>query len=84
MKAIITSKYGSVEVLQPQDVDRPIIADDEILVQVHACSVKLYNCDERVVMKNLNFYEKPVPQGFVVMQPVPSQLLTNMAEMEHR
>ncbi len=39
MKAIITSKYGSVKVLQPQDVDRPIIADDEILVQVHACSV---------------------------------------------
>ncbi|MEJ2365604.1 MAG: NAD(P)-dependent alcohol dehydrogenase [Deltaproteobacteria bacterium] len=39
MKAIITSKYGSVEVLQPQDVARPIIADDEILVQVHACSV---------------------------------------------
>jgi hypothetical protein len=74
MKAIITSKYGSVEVLQPQDVDRPIIADDEML----------YNCTERVVMKNLNFCEKPVPQGFVVMQPVPSQLLTNMAEMEHR
>jgi NADPH:quinone reductase-like Zn-dependent oxidoreductase len=39
VKAIITSKYGSVEVLQPQDVARPIIADNEILVQVHACSV---------------------------------------------
>jgi NADPH:quinone reductase-like Zn-dependent oxidoreductase len=39
VKAIITSQYGGVEVLHPQDVARPIIADDEILVQVHACSV---------------------------------------------
>lgn len=46
-------------------------------------SQTLYNCTERVVMKNLNLYEKPVPQGFVVMQPATSQLLTNMAEMEH-
>ena len=39
MKAIITKRYGGVEVLQPQDVSKPVINDDEILVQVHACSV---------------------------------------------
>lgn len=39
MKAIITNTYGGVEVLQPQDVARPVINDDEILVRVHACSV---------------------------------------------
>lgn len=29
------------------------------------------------------FYDKPVPQGFVLLQPVPSQLVTVMAEMEN-
>lgn len=39
MQAVITSNYGGIEVLQRRDVAKPIIADDEILVQVHACSV---------------------------------------------
>ncbi len=39
MKAIITNKYGGVEVLKHQEVEKPVIKDDEILVQVHACSV---------------------------------------------
>lgn len=39
MKAIVTSEYGGVEVLKPQEVAKPVIKDDEILVQVHACSV---------------------------------------------
>lgn len=29
------------------------------------------------------FYDKPVPQEFVMMQPIPSQLVTVMAEMEN-
>lgn len=29
------------------------------------------------------FYDKPVPQGFVTMQPVPSQQVTIMAKMEN-
>jgi NADPH:quinone reductase-like Zn-dependent oxidoreductase len=39
MKAIITDKYGGAEVLTLQEVERPAIKDDEILVRVHACSV---------------------------------------------
>ncbi len=39
MKAIVTHEYGSVEVLNVQDVERPKITDDEILIRVHACSV---------------------------------------------
>ncbi len=39
MKAIVTNHYGGVEVLQPQKVERPVIKDNEILVQIHACSV---------------------------------------------
>ena len=39
MKAIVTSKYGDSGVLKLQEVDRPVINKDEILLRVHAYSV---------------------------------------------
>ncbi len=39
MKAVITSGYGAVDRLTVNEVEKPIINDDEILVRVHACSV---------------------------------------------
>jgi NADPH:quinone reductase-like Zn-dependent oxidoreductase len=39
MQAIVQDNYGSAEVLEAQDIDRPQIADDEVLVRVHAASV---------------------------------------------
>jgi hypothetical protein len=34
MKAIVQDKYGSAEVLEARDIDKPEIADDEVLVRV--------------------------------------------------
>ena len=39
MQAIIQDRYGSAEVLEARDIDRPAIADDEVLVRVRAASV---------------------------------------------
>ena len=39
MKAIVQDAYGSTDVLELRDVDEPDIADDEVLVQVHAAGV---------------------------------------------
>jgi NADPH:quinone reductase-like Zn-dependent oxidoreductase len=39
MKAIIQDTYGSAEVLQSRDIDKPEIGDNEVLVRVHAASV---------------------------------------------
>ena len=39
MKAIVQNHYGSEESLQFDDVDRPPIGDDEVLVRVHPASV---------------------------------------------
>lgn len=40
MKAIVQDRYGPPEdVLLLQDVDRPIVSDDEVLVRVHASAV---------------------------------------------
>jgi NADPH:quinone reductase-like Zn-dependent oxidoreductase len=39
MHAIVQDSYGSVEVLRSQDIDVPVIADDEVLVRVSAASI---------------------------------------------
>jgi NADPH:quinone reductase-like Zn-dependent oxidoreductase len=39
MKAIVFTKYGAAEVLEPRDVARPTPKDDEVLVRVRAVSI---------------------------------------------
>jgi NADPH:quinone reductase-like Zn-dependent oxidoreductase len=36
MKAIVQLRYGSPDVLQVRDVDKPVATEDEVLVRVHA------------------------------------------------
>ena len=39
MKAIVYHEYGSPDVLELKDIDKPLVKDDEVLVGVHAASV---------------------------------------------
>jgi NADPH:quinone reductase-like Zn-dependent oxidoreductase len=39
MKAIVQDKYGSTDVLELRDVEKPQPGDDELLIRVHAASV---------------------------------------------
>lgn len=39
MKAVVYNRFGSPDVLQIQDVEKPIPRDDEVLIRVHAASV---------------------------------------------
>src|SRR5438046_10429403 len=39
MKAIVQDRYGSPDVLQVRDIDRPVVGDDDVLVRVRAAGV---------------------------------------------
>ena len=39
MKAIVHSRYGPPDVLELNDIDKPVVNDDAMLVLVHAAAV---------------------------------------------
>jgi NADPH:quinone reductase-like Zn-dependent oxidoreductase len=43
MRAIVSTKYGSPDVLEVKEVDKPIPSDNQVLVKVHASSVNYGN-----------------------------------------
>ena len=43
MKAIVHHRYGSSDVLELQEVDKPSVKDDQVLIRVHAASVNPYD-----------------------------------------
>ncbi|HVD30273.1 MAG TPA: NAD(P)-dependent alcohol dehydrogenase [Methylomirabilota bacterium] len=43
MKAIVRERYGSPDVLQLKDVERPVLDDDSVLVRVRAAAINAYD-----------------------------------------
>ena len=60
MKAIICPTYGSPDVLQLQDVVKPVPQEDEVLIQIHAAS--LNSRDLRMLRAN-PFFIRLMPGG---------------------
>jgi NADPH:quinone reductase-like Zn-dependent oxidoreductase len=55
MKAIVQFKYGSVDVLRLEDVDQPLVQDNEVLVRVYAASV---NAGDWHLMRGTPFFSR--------------------------
>ena len=47
MKAVVYDRYGPPDVLRLEDVERPVPADDQLLVRVHATTVNRTDCGFR-------------------------------------
>ena len=41
MKAIVQYEYGSPDVLELEDIDKPVVEDGEVLVRVQAAGVHI-------------------------------------------
>ena len=51
MKAVVYTKYGSPDVLQLKEVDKPVPKDDEVLIKVQAAEATKADCE----LRNFNF-----------------------------
>src|ERR1700694_5277390 len=44
MKAIVYRRYGSPDVLECEEIEKPTPGDDEVLIKVRAASVNPFDC----------------------------------------
>ena len=47
MKAIVCTKYGAPDVLQPREVEKPTPRDNEALIRIYATTVETGDCEMR-------------------------------------
>jgi len=62
MKAIVCTKYGSPDVLQLNEVAKPVPKDNEVLIKIHAASI---NSRDWRMMRANPFFIRLRPGGFL-------------------
>ena len=73
MKAIVCNRYGSPDVLELAEIDKPVVGDDEVLVRVHAAAV---NPADWHVMRGLPYVARMI---FGLRKPRPAVLASDIA-----
>jgi NADPH:quinone reductase-like Zn-dependent oxidoreductase len=69
MKAITYSEYGPPEVLQVEEVDRPLPRDDELLIRVRAAEATKADCEMRSFKFSVKWFWLPLRLALGVTKP---------------
>jgi len=67
MKGVVYTKYGSPDVLQVKEVEKPIPKDDEVLIKVHAAEATKTDCELRSFNFPVKWFWLPlrIAMGFI-------------------
>src|SRR6476619_2872372 len=57
MKAMVQDRYGSGDVVEARDIDKPAIGDDQVLIRVRAAGV---NPADWAIMHGLPYIARPI------------------------
>ncbi|MFX1251385.1 MAG: NAD(P)-dependent alcohol dehydrogenase [Promethearchaeota archaeon] len=79
MKAIICTKYGSPEVLQLQEVEKPTPKANEVLIRIYATTVTKYDCWVRSFTASTRFLALLFGMNFGLRRPKQPILGTELA-----
>ena len=66
MKAIVQDKYGSAEVLELREIDKPAIGEKDVLGRVHAAGV---NIADWAIMSGLNAGDRVIVDNLLKVRP---------------
>jgi NADPH:quinone reductase-like Zn-dependent oxidoreductase len=69
MKGVVYTKYGSPDVLQFQEVEKPVPKDDEVLIKVHAVEATKTDCELRSFNFQVNWFWLPLRIAMGLIKP---------------
>jgi len=69
MKAVVYTKYGSTDVLQLKEVEKPIPKDDEVLIKVHAAEATKTDCELRSFNFPVKWFWLPLRIAIGLIKP---------------
>jgi len=69
VKAIVYTKYGSADVLQLKEVEKPVPRDDEILIKVQAAEATKADCELRSFKFAVKWFWLPMRIGMGIKKP---------------
>lgn len=69
MKAIVYTEYGTPDVLQVKEVEKPCPKHDEILIRVHAAEVTKADCEMRSFRFQVKWFWLPLRIALGIIKP---------------
>ncbi len=69
MKAIVYTKYGTPDVLQIRDIEKPEPGDDEVLIKVHAAEATKADCEMRSFRFAVKWFWLPLRVAMGITKP---------------